>query len=176
MNNEWILNFSLDCDIKETVENLVKQSEIYTDVISTTGKNSEQYFLDTYQSNVQLKEFLEKLKSKLVEFDLLKINRRIEILGCWTIYGYKGTFHKLHRHNNDFESVDMSLVYYMDVPEYDKYNPGTFYAIVNNEPYEYQPNKNDVLLFPVSVLHGTYPQGEGLRQSLNMDIRIYSDG
>ena len=51
---------------------------------------------------------------------------------------------------------------------------GDFYAILNNDVYQYSPQKGDLLIFTSDVCHGTYPQVKGLRHTLNLDFNPHT--
>ena len=94
--------------------------------------------------------------------------KKVELIASWTCIGKKGTYHTAHKHNtND----DLVAVLYLACPEA-TYPDGAIYFIENNEVYRHMPVTGDLLIFPATTIHGTYPQGEGLRQTLNMDFKI----
>jgi hypothetical protein len=92
----------------------------------------------------------------------------LNISSAWTVLGEKGTYHTLHRHNlND----DISTVLYLEVPNIKFPDAdGCFYFFNGEEVQEIIPKKGDLLIFPATLFHGSYPQGEGLRQTLNLDF------
>ncbi|AOO10536.1 hypothetical protein RW03080701_167 [Synechococcus phage S-RIM8] len=93
-----------------------------------------------------------------------------DLIAAWTCIGKKGTYHTAHKHNTN---NDLVAVLYLECPEA-SYPDGAIYFIENNEVYRHMPETGDLLVFPATTIHGTYPQGEGLRQTLNMDFRITS--
>jgi hypothetical protein len=44
--------------------------------------------------------------------------------------------------------------------------------IIYLEYKEFSPKIGDFFIFPIHVLHGTYPQSEGIRQTLNLDFEV----
>ena len=53
---------------------------------------------------------------------------------------------------------------------------GNFYYFLNeNDNVSYgsvAPKKGTFIVMPVNLLHGSYPQAKGIRQTLNMDFEI----
>ena len=88
--------------------------------------------------------------------DALKINLYLFILCC-----------SLQKKNLNY----ISTVTYLNVPKKDK---GLFYYFFQNEEnLEHriiEPSKNMVVIMPSWIYHGVYPQGKGLRQTLNLDF------
>ena len=69
--------------------------------------------------------------------------------------------------------IKLSIVIYLAVPEKDIENPGQFYFILHNKngvkPKQIMPEKGTIVIMPNNVWHGAEPQGEGLRQTLNLE-------
>ena len=42
----------------------------------------------------------------------------------------------------------------------------------NIHPLTFEPKIGDIYIFPVHVFHGTYPQHDGLRRTLNLDFEV----
>ena len=53
---------------------------------------------------------------------------------------------------------------------------GQFYCLLETkegtELYNIEPNVGDLLIFPWSLYHGVYPQGEGTRKTINLDFKF----
>lgn len=170
---DWLIKFNfkienIDFKINELISNKISD----TVGKSTTGDKATQYYIDPILANTCFSDLKNLLKDCLLKEKLIEADNEIEILHCWTVIGYENCFHKMHRHNDYKLSKDLSVVYYSAVSEVDTNKPGTFFAIINDEIIEYDPNIYDTLVFPVTVYHGTYPQGKGKRQTVNFDIRI----
>ena len=89
--------------------------------------------------------------------------------------GYKGSYHTVHKHNNKINHI--SVVLYLNVNKTQQNNEnGNFYCFLNNQNniqyYSHKPKKNDLIIMPVWLLHGVYPQEKGLRQTLNLDFEL----
>ena len=92
----------------------------------------------------------------------------------WTVEGHEHSYHKLHRHGKPElrENQNLSTVLYLNVPE----EGGDFYFILEKntgiELRTIKPSVGDLFIFPWSVYHGVYPQGPGLRKTVNMDYNF----
>ena len=118
----------------------------------------------------------------------------LKMLKSWAIEGGKNTYHTLHYHlpHDTREKVAsliaekddsgltkyVSVVCYLSVPDLPvtdlERQSGRFvYIKVNDlgipEPRHVQPQIGDVLVFPSSLLHGSYPHSKGLRQTFSCD-------
>tara|TARA_R100001463_G_scaffold21796_1_gene52365 strand:+ start:52 stop:528 length:477 start_codon:yes stop_codon:yes gene_type:complete len=143
---------------KKIIDGLVKKNtSINLSDLSTKGKNSKQFFLDDFSK-------LEKISNDIQFF----LNKKLKLIRAWTVYGRKGSYHTIHRHNEK-HYPHLATVIYLKVP---KKEPGDFTYILN-EGYDFiTPKEGDIFIFPIHIIHGTYPQGEGLRQTLNLDFEI----
>jgi len=96
----------------------------------------------------------------------------------WTVEGQEHSYHTLHRHGKpELRCNDnLSTVLYLNVPKVG----GEFYFILEKntgiETHVIKPKVGDLLLFPWSVYHGVYPQGPGLRKTVNMDYNYKGKG
>jgi len=95
------------------------------------------------------------------------LGKKLDLQNAWTVYGQEGTYHTAHRH----AKIDKFIctVLFLDTTGVSTPN-GDFYAVLNNDVYQYSPRKGDILIFSSDVCHGTYPQVKGLRHTLNMDF------
>lgn len=91
-------------------------------------------------------------------------------MSAWTVLGKENSYHTVHNHNKKNLNY-ISTVTYLNVPKKDK---GLFYYFFQNEEnLEHriiEPYKNMVIIMPSWIYHGVYPQGKGLRQTLNLDF------
>jgi len=123
------------------------------------------------KSTVKGKDFvlIEKKKElrSIVEIYERLLSKQLDLHNAWTVYGEEGTYHTLHRHSivPDF----ICTVLFLETQGVSAPN-GDFYAVLNNEGYQFTPRKGDILFFSSDVFHGTYPQVKGLRHTLNMDF------
>lgn len=179
--------------IDQNLNNLLKQKEGY----STEGKNAEQYFiinpsLNFYFKNKEFEQIQNEYKNQVL--DILKksqvFNERIENKlkiypkSAWTVIGEENSYHTAHFHNSGI-SRGISTVLYLKVPETNiENNPeNNIYLIMdsnernmfyNNEPriLNIDPKIGGLLIFPNWIIHGTYPQSEGTRQTFNTDYLL----
>lgn len=105
--------------------------------------------------------------------------------GVWTVRGDEGSFHKIHQHNARGSVLGLSAVTYLNVPSNnndDEPNNNIYFVMNSSETTVFSPNKPNVveispkqgqlLIFPNWLLHGTYPQSSGLRQTFNVDYLV----
>jgi len=101
-------------------------------------------------------------------------------VNLWTVYGQENSYHKLHYHIN-FKNTNKALnhistVTYLSVAEKNIHQSGNFHFVYlkNNQVCyeEIDAKKGNILIMPVRIWHGSYPQGKGLRQTLNLDFEI----
>ena len=146
-------------DYKNIINNLI---EGYTETknIPTFKGNKKEYLLN---------KFLDKLQS--IELDLIKLIKNkinfknIFSLKAWTCIGSENCYHELHQHN-PYSNNKIATITYLDVPK----NSGDFHYIENNKTFKIKPEVGTFLMFPNYLLHGSYPQGKGIRQTFNMDF------
>jgi len=170
-NKDWIIidNISITNMSKIVKKGIKNTSPVSLDSKSTTGKNVKQYDLFNYIKNNSIIDMVkEKILLSLDRHLHLKLNN-LKLLSAWTVLGYKNSYHTLHKHNDKINHV--SSVIYLNVKE-----EGSFYYVYKkNEEItygSYKPQVGDLIIFPVWLLHGAYPQSRGLRQTLNLDFEI----
>jgi hypothetical protein len=95
------------------------------------------------------------------------VGTKLDLQNAWTVYGQEGTYHTIHRHAKKPDFI--CTVLFLDTTGVSTPN-GDFYAVLNNEVYQFSPRKGDMLIFSSDVCHGTYPQVKGLRHTLNLDF------
>ena len=98
---------------------------------------------------------------------------------AWTVIGEEGSYHTLHDHGPNA----VCTITYLDVPE--NQNPedraGQVYFVLQSDPYHpltpvkhkvvhITPKAGMLVIFPSWILHGVYPQGPGIRQTLSVDL------
>ena len=196
----WILEDQLDGklvekitnNINENLNNLLKLKEGY----STTGENAEQYWLIKKTSNFYFKnkdfedikkEYKDNILSRLKKSNLL--NEKIKNLNIidrssWSVIGEENSFHTAHSHNDAvFDGI--SAILYLNVPKSNVENSckNNLFLIMNSDPnsglYNFNSNIVDInpevgklLIFPSWIIHGTYPQSKGIRQTFNVDYQF----
>jgi hypothetical protein len=169
---DWFVKTEINVlPYKKIIDNITKQMTSNKEGVSTQGKDSKQFYIENSQElNPIVQDIKKVINTSLKDFDL-------KLLSAWTVYGEKYGFHKIHRHNHE-NNNHLATVLFLDVPKIvepdlcgnlffitrDKYN--------NLEYKEFSPKIGDFFIFPIHVLHGTYPQSEGIRQTLNLDFEV----
>ena len=147
---------------------------------STRGEKSKQYDLFKF-INVD-KDFtsvVNKIKEKTITYLQKNVNeykvKDLSVASSWTVYGEKGSYHTIHRHNQEGVS-HVSTVTYLKTPILDdsrgEKTAGNFFYFFDNEVYQLKPTEGQIIIMPVWMLHGTYPQTKGLRQTLSVDFCV----
>ena len=156
-----IVDIAVQSLVKEDLKNL-----------STKGEFSSQYLLG---GNLPFGDLIDIIINKIKYYTDIDV----KINACWTVYGNKYGYHGIHKHNNGKDNKTcISVVYFLETPSKVDINlNGKIYLILKNkdgvnDAVELQPNSGDLYIFPSHVLHGTYPQSEGLRHTLNMDFEL----
>ena len=176
--NDFIINGNINDtfgsdDIQKIINDIVSENNILTedlDPLSTRGDGSKQYSLTKYEN--QMSSIVEKIGSiveqQLESRNIIPKDTKFKCVNIWTVLGCENGFHKIHRHRPGTISVTI----YLSIANSDFHKSGSFYAIINGQTIEHIPKCGDCLIFNDSVLHGSYPQGDGLRQTLNMTFAL----
>ena len=103
---------------------------------------------------------------------------------AWSVIGEENSYHTMHYHNEGTFNGISTLVY-LEVPETnveDEPENNLFLATdvspknscyyENSSYLNINPEVGKLLIFPDWVLHGTYPQTKGIRQTFNIDYHI----
>lgn len=200
-NDSWVIESFLDDDlieeikivIQDNLDNLPKHKEGY----STQGKNAEQYWIINRQNNFFIEDskffkFEERFRNKILNtikastlFDEEKQEKiKLNYVNAWTVIGEENSYHTMHCHNEGtFEGI--STLVYLEVPETNKDDdpennlflatniaPKNPYYHKNSSSLNINPEVGKLLIFPDWILHGTYPQTKGIRQSFNIDYTL----
>lgn len=190
----WIIIATLKStdDIKEMLATVDPTN--YADYTSAKGSNSKQNYIipPSWMPNEQhrypehwdtVKERLSKVViGELIHYGILPFKwKEIHPVSAWTVTGGEGSWHTVHDHGPD----TVSSIIYTAVPprpELDApYTLGSTYFVLDGEPFSdltkpnmrvfhINPHENMIVIFPSHLLHGVYPQGPGLRQTLNIDF------
>jgi len=174
---DWIIIDKIDIkDIKPFVKkHIKKQNKLSLEYKSTVGNKSSQYDLFNQIKNSSI---LNLIKSKVIDsfFRIKNKKINIELTHSWTVIGHKDSYHKLHKHCINLETNKLCSVIYLQTPKKSKGENGNFYCVFkkNNkiEYFSYKPKVGDIIIFPVWLFHGVYPQDLGTRQSLNLDFVV----
>jgi len=188
------LNSKLLNEIKEFLNNhlefLYKDKKGY----STTGDNAEQYWIEKkgdppfFHKNSEYdaieKKFKKEIHGRLRAASLLR-NEEIEIEQgtAWTVIGEEGSYHTVHNHSDGILN-GVVVVLYLNMPEKVETNANSIFLILHTNPsnpyisnpmsgvHHISPEVGTLLIFPNHILHGTYPQTKGIRQTFNIDYRF----
>jgi hypothetical protein len=178
LDQEWIIKFNLQdaefCNkIKDTIAQVISDVGLVssTEYRSSKGKNIKQY--DFYEFSDIFFSYSEFVENVLRQNKIIKETDLLKPVSCWTVTGEENSYHTFHQHNNK-EKNHLATVLYLSLPDNNKDQLGSFYAMINNSVKNIDPTAGDILVFPVHVYHGTYPQGPGIRQTLNIDYEIVS--
>jgi hypothetical protein len=173
---DWLLieNMKIEKIKNQIKQKIKKQIPIDLKEKSTKGIKSKQYEL--------FNNFLLKDNSNIVKYvkDSIKnsINKNfnknytLKLISAWTILGKENGYHTMHKHN-DKEKNHISSILYLNVPK--KFS-GNFYCVFKKNDeinyFDHVPKNGQLIIFPVWIFHGTYPQGKGSRHTLNLDFEI----
>lgn len=194
-NESWILISKIeDLESYKKVLSQVDTRDL-SQYTSAKGKNSKQYYLENPEWN-PFPDFEEpdgwksicndltlSVQRLLISHSLMPIDwKHLIPSGAWTVIGDEGSFHTIHDHGCE----KISTILYIETPVYDKeiscYKPGFPYFVVHGQPFsnispparrivELEPFAGMLIVFPSWILHGVYPQGPGIRQTLNIDFK-----
>ena len=135
----------------------------------STSLHGKQYHLMEEQTVPYLNGIVSQVK-KMID-DSLNV-KNIKLASAWTVYGEKGTFHTMHQHNTN---NDICSVIYLDVQEeIAPHKYGSFYYYLDGIKL-FPPGIGDVLIFPATLWHGSYPQQTDMRHVLNLDFTYETD-
>ncbi|WLW37196.1 putative 2OG-Fe(II) oxygenase [Synechococcus phage S-MS29] len=168
---EYFYHYAIGDDlvkkIKKEVDDAVNASRLLVnretwDISTCIG---DQYHLNTKETVAMLPQAIKTIKEVIAH--CLK-EETLYVSNCWTVYGKKGGYHTVHRHN---VLEDMCSVLYLEVEkEENPSSQGAFYFFIDGECRRHEPMTGDLLIFPATMWHGTYPQGRDHRHTLNIDF------
>ena len=182
-SKDWVIGTNINLlNFKQIVDECVKdQHPINDKTLSTHGPKSLQFSINENGKINTVSDSLAKVILAIFKQIDKNYNFNLKLKAAWTIYGQKYGFHTFHCHDNGDQAKTynvLSTVLFLEVPEKIEIDlPGSLSFVlrdennkVNVEPYTV--NKGDFFIFPAHVFHGTYPQSEGLRQTLNLEFII----
>ena len=198
--DNWIIEDQLDENLVEKIKNLINQNLKNLLKLkkgySTTGKNAEQYWLEKKENNFYFQDkdfedikndYKNNILNRLKKSNIL--NEKAENLviynnNIWSVIGEENSFHAVHSHN-DNEYAGISTLVYLNVPDTNSENSpeNNLFLIMNSGPtstfYHYNPKViginpevGKLLIFPTWIVHGTYPQTKGIRQTFNVNFNF----
>jgi len=180
-NIDWLVKLPLKANnYKKIINKKIKSlKEVDLNKKSTEGSKSKQYDLfEIFKNDPTLYYIIEELKKHIVEYLISRINYKYDLnfISAWTVIGKRGSYHTVHKHNDKIPHI--ATVLYLDTPKNRVNYEGVFYFFINSNNnikyYEIIPKTNDFIIMPIWIHHGVYPQGNGNRQTLNVDFEIIS--
>lgn len=196
----WIIDDYLDSSFIEEIKTIIQDNLniLYKNKkgYSTTGKNSEQYWLIHQKDNFFVndsrfyefeKEYKKQILNRIQAADLFDEKKKEDIdlnyTNSWSVIGEENSYHTIHSHGGHFYGI--STLVYLEVPETNiEDEPENNIFLVTHvgakNPYYYEntptlninPEVGKLLIFPDWVLHGTYPQTKGVRQTFNIEYKL----
>jgi hypothetical protein len=191
----WVIEDSLNPDLLDEIKNFFKNhlNFLYKDKegYSTTGDSAEQYWIAKlgsktfHYNNLEYHNLEKKFKKEIykrLQSSYLLINEDIGIIqsNAWTVIGEEGSYHTIHNHS-DGNLNGIVVVLYLEVPKKVKKYDNSIFLILHTDPsnpfisnsaprfYHVSPKVGTLLIFPNHIIHGTYPQTKGIRQTFNVD-------
>jgi len=180
---DWIIEAQLDSEINNKIKNsifgVIENKKIQSDTRGTSCRgNIKQYNLLEHIDS-ELLEFIKQItKEQLFQNQIIdSLSYKLIETTIWTCIGQKGSYHIMHNHSlrhGNFRDL-VSTILYLETPDIAG-TDGLFYSFFRTNEIMVKPPKNGkVLIFPVWLFHGTYPQPEGNRQTLNFTFEILKD-
>ena len=176
---DWLVKIPLKANNYKNIINKKIKSLKTVDLTykSTKGNKSKQYDLfEAFKNDPALHHIIEELKIYVVEYLTPKINYKFDLnlVSAWTVIGKRGSYHTVHKHHKKLPHI--ATILYLDTPKNRANYEGVFYFFIqknnNIEYHEIIPKTHDFIIMPVWIYHGVYPQGNGNRQTLNVDFEI----
>ena len=171
--NDWVIHTKIDITgYKKTLNGIVNNiPPSLKKYRSTKGFNSKQYLLHEYQD--KFLKIQEDVKIQIKTHANIKNN--LNLIAAWTVLGYEDSYHVVHKHNEPTNHV--ASVLYLKVPKPTINKGGQFYFFIRDKNsnityHEIKPKEGSLIIMPIHIFHGAYPQARGLRQTLNMDFEI----
>jgi hypothetical protein len=200
-SNNWVIESELNQTLTKKISNILNQNlDNFLNTkknFSIVGENAEQYWLINKNNNFYFKnEYFEEIKIQYKN-EILNILRNENILNakiknltilpdnCWTIISQKNSYHAPHCHEGNCLIQGISTVLYLKVPKSNRQETleNNLFLIMNANPninsfsnnlkiVNINPKVGKLLIFPTWIIHGTHPQGVGVRQTFNMEFVI----
>ena len=179
IEENWLVKANIDTTPFEDALAKCKHIKDVSGTTSAIGPNTKQ--LEIFDGFEYINLMTDELKT-IFTVDI--INDKIDLskphkLSLWSVEGGEHSYHRLHRHSmagDEHLRINncLSTVFYLNVPD-EKNNPQFYFILEKNKGTEYHtitPKKGDLFIFPWSVYHGVYPQGPGLRKTVNLDFEF----
>jgi len=185
---EWLITKNMEelGGIQNEIDNVVSKTEAEElDKWTTRGVNANQYQINLNDISNSLyfvkNTIIQALKNK-------GRNVKLTPISAWTVIGGEDTYHIVHNHTKPSKVIDYGIVQgdnsikenkiasvlYLKVDiKKTLHKHGDFFFFLNEidsiKYHQLSPVKGDLSFFPTHIMHGTYPQGPGIRQTLNID-------
>ena len=174
--NDWIIKNNIKDKInlfqlRSKISEIIASNNLQDckDKHSTKGSQSYQFGLKEHLNNFYTLGML--CQDLLNSSKIFSKNIYIKPDNGWTVYGGEDGFHTVHRHNKEIVGY-IAAVLYLTESYNTKHKPGKFFIFAGNRATEYVTKEGDLIMFPNHLYHGTYPQGPGLRQTLNLEFQV----
>lgn len=175
--DDWMVIYNIDTKevtkLSRFINNKIKKlDDINLEPKSTRGVNSKQFdLLKTFKKDPSK---IDVIKEKVIFYINKNFNKKVNpiIQSAWTVLGQENSYHLPHKHNS-YDKMHVASVLYLNTPKHTDDEAGNFYWFFRKDNeiifYHHKPRKGDLIIFPVWIWHGTFPQNKGLRQTLNVD-------
>jgi len=187
--NWIIIDYLSDTKFTDEVISSMSQED-YAPYTSAKGQNSKQNYIinpswmpsATHQEPEgwhKLRERYEQIvQREVVNYGLMPSNwNKLHACSAWVVSGEEGSWHTCHEHG----PMNICSITYLKVPTGQESPQGDVYFIMDGSAYNplstpnfrilhVRPQEGMIIMFPSWMLHGVYPQGPGLRQTLNIDF------
>ena len=167
---DWVIITKIDIKPVRKIMDKIMGNELNIKSKSTRGFNSTQF--DLYEQRSQFEDVIDMVKYELCKLDLKSYN----LLSAWTVIGKENCYHMVHNHNIVAQD-HVSTVLYLKMPKKSNmHQSGRFYYFLNDGSkinyHHFLPVEGNLVIMPVHILHGAYPQAKGIRQTLNLDFEV----
>ena len=169
MNKDWIVQTKINISTIKLIMKDIVGIEVDVALKSTRGFNCKQF--DLFNQRSKFKKVINLIKNELCKLD----NKQYNLLSAWTVIGQENNYHLVHRHNKP--TNHLATVLYLKMPPTNNlHQSGEFYYFLKegNEITcnNFLPEEGTLIIMPVHILHGSYPQPKGIRQTLNLDFEV----
>ena len=178
----WYIHTRVNTQPFIDILNQCKDTIDVTGNTSAIGSNSKQIRYNTHFQfyENELKKTLNLIIQERPEYkEKIQLNH-LSISSLWSVEGHENSYHRLHKHSDSIdEQIQfdncISTILYVNIPKKDP--KGEFYFLLEKDNDTIlkciNPEVGDLLIFPWTTYHGVYPQGPGLRKTINCDL-IYN--
>ena len=191
-NSNWVIVDHISTDLLNTAKTALADLDEtnWAEYTSAKGVNStQQYIINPSWMPMQghqeprqwptLRETFENIVTKeLNYYNLMPSNwEKLHACSAWQVTGGEGSYHTIHEHG----PMNVCSITYLDVPDGQEYPAGQLFFVMHGDSYNslsvpqsrifhVNPSPGTIVIFPSWMLHGVYPQGPGVRKTLNIDF------